>query len=673
MRSYHNSKKNNIRLLKQKKFNKKFHFNNKNEQKKLKVTYQNPKFYDNHINNMTANIEEYAHHHPKYLMKKFNINNRIELPLNSMSSEKNKEKNLAYSEKTFSYNKTSKNLTSVKKNLFRNSETFYNESNIGEKYINNETENKKSDSVNKNKKSNSKKKYRIYTENITNFENSLNIQINNTYTNCNNSINNTINNTINNAINNTNNNTFSSNSNNNIINNININIKQSSYNINTITNYYQSLKHNLRRNKNIKIQHFSQSNIKSNNNTEIKNKLHKKSKINRLKESIQLSQPKLLTKVNNFKPLKSSYNEVIKKKREMLKNANSIYLSSPFRKNISEYEEKKNEANNENKNSRKKIWSSEYRNNNKKTYYEVSSNTKTIKSQSFSASKRNPKFRYKYIKNKVQMLSRNNFSKLEIFHTKSNNNISPKQIRRKSNIASSNYDIVSGANHSIKVITDISQNNLPTITNLTKINSISNKTKHKEIKKQIMDDKFSRYIIFGKNLLCRMEKKECNICHKYFDSHLFKIHYNSHPSQIFEWFYLGSFSNACDIKELRKNKINYILNCAIECHNKNLPKYIKELHLKIKDIENFDLINYFEEANEFINKCKLEGGTILVHCKLGISRSASFVIAYLIKNNNLSVEKALNFVKQKRNQIKPNEGFMSQLKKYERLIYLRKV
>jgi protein-tyrosine phosphatase len=272
------------------------------------------------------------------------------------------------------------------------------------------------------------------------------------------------------------------------------------------------------------------------------------------------------------------------------------------------------------------------------------------------------------------MLSRNNFSKLEIFHTKSNNNnISSKQIRRKSNKSYSNYDTISGANHSIKVITDISQNNLPTITNLTKINNISNKTKHKEIKKQIMDDKFIRYINFGKNLLCKMEKKECNICHKYFDSHLFKIHYNSHPSQIFEWFYLGSFSNACDIKELRKNKINYILNCAIECHNKNLPKDIKELHLKIKDIENFDLINYFEEANEFINKCKLEGGTLLVHCKLGISRSASFVIAYLIKNNNLSVEKALNFVKQKRNQIKPNEGFMSQLKKYERLIYLRKV
>ena len=108
----------------------------------------------------------------------------------------------------------------------------------------------------------------------------------------------------------------------------------------------------------------------------------------------------------------------------MLKKVNSTCLSSPFRKNINKYEEKKNKSNNENKNSRKKIWSIEFRKNNISNYYKISSNkintTKTIKSQSFSASKRNPKFRYKYIKNKVQMLSRNNFSKLEIFHTKTN-------------------------------------------------------------------------------------------------------------------------------------------------------------------------------------------------------------------------------------------------------------
>ena len=111
-------------------------------------------------------------------------------------------------------------------------------------------------------------------------------------------------------------------------------------------------------------------------------------------------------------------------------------------------------------------------------------------------------------------------------------------------------------------------------------------------------------------------------------------------------------------------KINYILNVAGECKNKNLPKDIKELHFDIKDYENFELYDYFDEANEFINKCRLEGGVLLVHCKYGISRSASFIIAYLIKYMRYTVDYAFNFVFQKRNQIKPNEGFMRQLNKY---------
>ena len=173
--------------------------------------------------------------------------------------------------------------------------------------------------------------------------------------------------------------------------------------------------------------------------------------------------------------------------------------------------------------------------------------------------------------------------------------------------------------------------------------------------------------------MIKFEKKECNICHKLIDSHLFKIHCNAHPTEIFNWLYLGTFANACDIKELRRMKINYILNCAKECINENLPKDIKELHLKILDYEFFEIYDYFEQANEFINKCKLEGAVMLVHCKLGISRSASFIIAYLIKYNKFTLESALEFVKEKRKQIKPNEGFIEQLHKYEKLINEKKM
>jgi protein phosphatase slingshot len=53
---------------------------------------------------------------------------------------------------------------------------------------------------------------------------------------------------------------------------------------------------------------------------------------------------------------------------------------------------------------------------------------------------------------------------------------------------------------------------------------------------------------------------------------------------------------------------------------------------------------------------------LLVHCKKGISRSASTVIAYAMKEYQWSLNDALNYVKQKRNCITPNSGFMEQLK-----------
>lgn len=61
----------------------------------------------------------------------------------------------------------------------------------------------------------------------------------------------------------------------------------------------------------------------------------------------------------------------------------------------------------------------------------------------------------------------------------------------------------------------------------------------------------------------------------------------------------------------------------------------------------------------------------LVHCKMGVSRSASTVIAYAMKEYGWSLEKANNFVKQKRNIAQPNPAFMKQLAEYEGILDAR--
>ena len=65
------------------------------------------------------------------------------------------------------------------------------------------------------------------------------------------------------------------------------------------------------------------------------------------------------------------------------------------------------------------------------------------------------------------------------------------------------------------------------------------------------------------------------------------------------------------------------------------------------------------------------GSKVLVHCKMGVSRSASVVIAYAMKAHNWNMQKAHKFVKNKRTCIKPNTGFMRQLEIYQGILCAR--
>ena len=252
----------------------------------------------------------------------------------------------------------------------------------------------------------------------------------------------------------------------------------------------------------------------------------------------------------------------------------------------------------------------------------------------------------------ISKKNNNLFTKREIIHFNNINildipNIKPKNLSNGKNSATklSKKNIKTQPSNNFFVTIDVTNNN--------KLQEKDQNENKKEI--NYIQDK-------------KIIKKECEICHIFVAAYLYRTHHMNHPSQILKFLYLGNYKHSSDNKELKKLKINYILNCAIECHNYNLPKNIKELHLKVKDSETFDILNYFDTANEFINKCKLMGGICLVHCKLGVSRSTTFVIAYLIKYANLTTDEAFAFVKSKRSSIKPNDGFMRQLYMYEKIL-----
>jgi len=70
---------------------------------------------------------------------------------------------------------------------------------------------------------------------------------------------------------------------------------------------------------------------------------------------------------------------------------------------------------------------------------------------------------------------------------------------------------------------------------------------------------------------------------------------------------------------------------------------------------------------EFIESGYNSGGTVLVHCREGKSRSASFVIGFIMKYKKLSYDDAYALVKSARSLVEPNTGFITCLRMWERM------
>ena len=88
-------------------------------------------------------------------------------------------------------------------------------------------------------------------------------------------------------------------------------------------------------------------------------------------------------------------------------------------------------------------------------------------------------------------------------------------------------------------------------------------------------------------------------------------------------------------------------------------------------LESTDLLkhtNNFDETYRFIKEAKDNNGTVLVHCKMGMSRSASSVIAFLMKEYKLSNKEALEKVKKARPIVQPNSSFVKQLIEYNGIL-----
>ncbi|KAK5864837.1 hypothetical protein PBY51_016046 [Eleginops maclovinus] len=139
------------------------------------------------------------------------------------------------------------------------------------------------------------------------------------------------------------------------------------------------------------------------------------------------------------------------------------------------------------------------------------------------------------------------------------------------------------------------------------------------------------------------------------------------PSKIFDFLYLGSEWNAANFEELQKNNVGYILNVTREIDN-FFPESFTYMNIRVYDVEATDLLPHWKDTYNFIKTARDSGQALLVHCKMGVSRSASTVIAYAMKQHHWPLDVALAYVRDRRSIVKPNEGFMRQLQTYNGIL-----
>lgn len=141
----------------------------------------------------------------------------------------------------------------------------------------------------------------------------------------------------------------------------------------------------------------------------------------------------------------------------------------------------------------------------------------------------------------------------------------------------------------------------------------------------------------------------------------------SQVAQITDHLYLCSAHPVRDAR-LRALGIKLVVNATIDVPPVRLAG-VDTLQVPVDDTPSASIHNYFDLVADRINAEVRRGNKVLVHCMAGVSRSATLVLAYLMKYRNLSLRQAHDLCKQRRPYIRPNPGFWRRLCDYEERLF----
>ncbi|XP_060262689.1 dual specificity protein phosphatase 13A isoform X7 [Ovis aries] len=141
----------------------------------------------------------------------------------------------------------------------------------------------------------------------------------------------------------------------------------------------------------------------------------------------------------------------------------------------------------------------------------------------------------------------------------------------------------------------------------------------------------------------------------------------NHVNEVWPNLFLGDAYAARDKNKLTQLGITHVVNVAAGKFQVDTgAKFYRGMPLEYYGIEAddnpfFDLSVYFLPVARYIRSAlSVPQGRVLVHCAMGVSRSATVVLAFLMICENMTLVEAIQTV-QARRDICPNSGFLRQL------------
>lgn len=138
-------------------------------------------------------------------------------------------------------------------------------------------------------------------------------------------------------------------------------------------------------------------------------------------------------------------------------------------------------------------------------------------------------------------------------------------------------------------------------------------------------------------------------------------------NQIIPNLYLGGVQAVADPESVVEQGIRAVCCCCreLEFPSDDWYKDLEYCRVDVEDMSSEPIELYFNEATEFIHSWVSREQPVLVHCRAGVSRSATVVIAYLIAYQGYNLHDAFFLVRTHRSIITPNLGFMEKLGDFE--------